>query len=214
MIAIDATANIDEQARQIKALLRTMMNGPVSTAMRERGLTYKVNFGVELPRLKAWAEVLPHTHELAQRLWREDIRECRLLAGLLQPVEQFDAELAEFWIDSMRFPEEAECSSMHLFSRMADASIYAFRWIAHPNAIYNQCGYMVLSRLLMQGAVLRERDEDEFLNQVEAALRGNNTHVRLAAHKCLLKYMAQSDAQADKAEALLSTLEQAAEGQP
>ncbi|MDO4715390.1 MAG: DNA alkylation repair protein [Bacteroidales bacterium] len=211
MIAIDATASIDEQARQIKALLRTMMNGPVSTAMRERGLTYKVNFGVELPRLKTWAEVLPHTHELAQRLWREDIRECRLLAGLLQPIETFDAELAEFWIDSIRFPEEAECTSMHLFSRMSDASIYAFRWIAHPNTTYNQCGYMVLSRLLMQGAQLSARDEDEFLNQVEVALRSTHTPVRLAAHKCLLKYMDQGDSQADKADALLLKLEQATE---
>lgn len=210
MIAIDATATIDEQARQVKALLRTMMNGPVSTAMRERGLTYKVNFGVELPRLKEWAEVLPHTHELAQRLWREDIRECRLLAGLLQPVESFDAELAEFWIESMRFPEEAECTSMHLFSRMADASIYAFRWIAHPDAMYNQCGYMVLSRLFMEGASLSERDEDEFMDHVEAALRGASTAVRLAAHKCLLKYMGLGDAQADKADALLDKLEQEA----
>lgn len=211
MIAIDATATIDEQARQVKALLRTMMNGPVSTAMRERGLTYKVNFGVELPRLKEWAEVLPHTHELAQRLWREDIRECRLLAGLLQPVETFDAELAEFWMDSMRFPEEAECTSMHLFSRLPDASVYAFRWIAHPNPMYNQCGYMVLSRLLMGGAKLSERDEDEYLDHVETALRGSHTAVRLAAHKCLLKYMSQGDAEADKADALLDKLEQEAE---
>ena len=40
-----------EQLREIKRALRGMMNGVVSASMREKGLTYKVNFGVELPRL-------------------------------------------------------------------------------------------------------------------------------------------------------------------
>ena len=40
--------------KQIKQELRAMMNGVASAAMRKAGLTadYRVNFGVELPRLK------------------------------------------------------------------------------------------------------------------------------------------------------------------
>ena len=57
----------NEELRQIKRALRTMMNGPVSALMRRNGLQYKVNFGVELPRLEDFAKELPHTYNLAAR---------------------------------------------------------------------------------------------------------------------------------------------------
>ena len=94
---------ITEQLRNIKRSLRGVMNGPVSASMREKGLTYKVNFGVELPRLQQMAAGLPHTYELAAALWKEDIRECRLLAGMLMPVEAFGDDLAEVWVEQMHF---------------------------------------------------------------------------------------------------------------
>ena len=72
--------------------------------MREKGLTYKVNFGVELPRLQQMAQEMPHTYELAARLWKEDIRECRLLAGMLMPAADFQADMAEVWVEQMRLP--------------------------------------------------------------------------------------------------------------
>lgn len=46
------------EIRDIKQALRGMMNGIVSHSMREKGANYKVNFGVELPRLQAFAEEL------------------------------------------------------------------------------------------------------------------------------------------------------------
>ena len=41
--------------RHIKRSLRGVMNGPVSASMRDKGLAYKVIFGVELPRLQQMA---------------------------------------------------------------------------------------------------------------------------------------------------------------
>ena len=197
---------VDKQARKVKAALYTMMNGPVSTAMRKRGLSYKVNFGVELPRLKEFAETLPHTHALAARLWKEDIRECRILAGLLQPIESYSPELAEVWIDTMRFPEEAECTTMHLFSRMPEASVCAFRWIASSRPIYEQCGYILLGRLFMQGSSLSERDAEEYLDQTATALRSPETAVRLAAQKALMKYMDLGESEEKRGEQILEAV--------
>ena len=42
----------NETIREIKKQFRLFMNGVVSQSMREKGLEYKVNFGIELPRLK------------------------------------------------------------------------------------------------------------------------------------------------------------------
>ena len=49
--------DIKEQLKDIKTQLRLSMNGAVSQSMREKGLVYKLNFGVELPRIKMIAEL-------------------------------------------------------------------------------------------------------------------------------------------------------------
>lgn len=46
---------LTEQLKEIKTQLRLSMNGAVSQSMREKGLVYKLNFGVELPRIKSIA---------------------------------------------------------------------------------------------------------------------------------------------------------------
>ena len=63
--------DIKEQLKDIKTQLRLSMNGAVSQSMREKGLLYKLNFGVELPRIKMIAEGYEKNHNLAQALWKE-----------------------------------------------------------------------------------------------------------------------------------------------
>lgn len=108
--------DLHEQLKDIKTQLRLSMNGAVSQSMREKGLAYKLNFGVELPRIKSIAAAYEKDHALAQALWKEDIRECKILAGLLQPVDTFYPEIADIWVDTMPNNEIAELTSMNLSS--------------------------------------------------------------------------------------------------
>lgn len=179
----------DARLRDVKCRLRGMMNGVASASMREKGLTYKVNFGVELPRLREFASGLPADFALAAALWKENIRECRLLAAMLMPPEKFDAELADLWIEQMQFPEEAECTVHHLFCRLPYASDKVFAWVAHEERMFRLCGWLLLSRLLMQGARLSERDTSEVLDHMQCELRGNDRLTAAAAYKALLRYM-------------------------
>lgn len=115
-------ADLPSLLRYIKRSLHGMMNGVASASMRQKGLQYKVNFGVELPRLQAWAAELPHTYELAAALWKEDIRECRLLAAMLMPVERFDTELAQVWWSRCALPRRPSARPCTCF-----AAYQAFR---------------------------------------------------------------------------------------
>ena len=200
-------ADMPSLLRYIKRSLHGMMNGVASASMRQKGLQYKVNFGVELPRLQAWAAELPHTYELAAALWKEDIRECRLLAAMLMPVERFDTELAQVWVEQMRFAEEAECTAMHLLCRVPGISQKAFEWIASAEAIPRVWGYMVLARLFMQGAAPSERDGAEFLDQAAAALApAADALVANAAGEAVMKYVHIATACEAAAEQMLQAL--------
>ena len=56
--------DLHEQLKDIKTQLRLSMNGAVSQSMREKGLVYKLNFGVELPRIKGIAAAYEKDHFL------------------------------------------------------------------------------------------------------------------------------------------------------
>ena len=72
--------DVHETIKDIKGQFRLFMNGVASQSMREKGLDYKLNFGIELPRLKEIAARYEKNHEVAQALWKENIRECKILA--------------------------------------------------------------------------------------------------------------------------------------
>ena len=74
------------------------MNGVASADMRKAGIGYKLNFGVGLPALKEIAKETEKSPELAAALWKEDIRECRILAALIYPQDQYLPDLADLWI--------------------------------------------------------------------------------------------------------------------
>lgn len=168
------------------------MNGMVSQSMREKGMEYKLNFGIEYPRIKEIAAGYEPDHELAQALWKENIRECKILAGLLQPADTFYPEIADIWIEGMDYPELAEYTVMNLFQRLPYASEVVFRWMADEREMFQLCGFLLMARLLVKGERLNERAEAEFLDQACTAVEGDCGPVQKAASVALRKYAHQS----------------------
>lgn len=168
------------------------MNGMVSQSMREKGMEYKLNFGIEYPRIKEIAAGYEPDHELAQALWKENIRECKILAGLLQPADTFYQEIADIWIEGMDYPELAEYTVMNLFQHLPYASEVVFRWMADEREMFQLCGFLLMARLLMKGEKLNERAEAEFLDQACTAVEGDCGPVQKAASVALRKYAHQS----------------------
>ena len=172
--------DLHEQLKDIKTQLRLSMNGAVSQSMREKGLVYKLNFGVELPRIKSIAAAYEKDHALAQALWKEDIRECKILAGLLQPVDTF-------------YPEIAELTSMNLFQHLPYAPAKAFQWIADERELAQVCGFLTIARLLMKKGDMTDRVANEFLDQAVCAFLSGGYQVRSAAMAAIRRFIQHSE---------------------
>lgn len=182
------------------------MNGVVSQSMREKGLDYKLNFGIEVPRIKEIAAKFEKNHEVAQALWKENIRECKIMAGLLQPIETFYPEIADIWVEDMHYPEIAELTCMNLFQHLPYASEKVFQWMADEGEYYQFCGYMLMARLLMKDSELNERAANEFLDQALTAIQGESGMVCRAAATALRRYAFQSSENARKLSRMLNPL--------
>lgn len=186
---MDSKAQLHQRLKDIKTQFRLSMNGAVSQSMREKGLVYKLNFGVELPRIKSIADGYEKEHGLAQALWKEDIRECKILAGLLQPVDSFLPEIADIWVEDIRNIEIAELTCMNLFQALPYAPAKSFHWIADEREYVQVCGFLTIARLLMKKGKMSERVENEFLDQAICAFLSGVYHVRNAAMVAIRRFM-------------------------
>lgn len=107
-----------DKIKEIRNDLRLAMNGVTSTSMREKGITYKLNFGVPIPEIRQIVSKYEKDAELATALWKEDIREFKILATLLQPADAFPREQAESWIAEVPYMEIAEQLCVNLLKEV------------------------------------------------------------------------------------------------
>ena len=199
---------LEDQIREIKKMLRATMNGVLSGSMRQQGLTYRVNFGVYQPRLIELSDEIPHTAALAAKLWKEDIRELRLLAPMLMPRDEMDEELALLWIEQLHFAEEAQVLVMHLLCHLPFASDIAFRLVASEQPMSRLVAWLLLGRLFMAQHRPSQRDADELLDHLESELtaQGNDPELQRTALNTLYKFMDLGAAETARGERLLESL--------
>lgn len=108
---------------QIKQLFFSFRNGIVADALRKAGMPYKVIFGLQIPQIAQIASTLQPSVELADQLWSDkDVRESRILAAYLFPLEDVTLEKALSIASDLQTREEADMISFRLFKRLPFAA--------------------------------------------------------------------------------------------
>lgn len=177
-----------ETVRQIKQSFRLLMNGVASRSMREKGVDYKINWGVSLPDLQQLASKYEKNYELAVALWKEDIRECKILATLLMPADQMPPEVVDIWMEQTNSQEMVEMAAFNLFQHLEYAPVLAYQWMAASDELRQMAGFLVLARLFSQGQEPDERGINEFLDQASVALQSQHGGLRHAAMNCAMRF--------------------------
>jgi hypothetical protein len=189
--------DVRDKVKEIKQSFRLMMDGAVAQSMRDKGLNYHLNWGATLPRLKAKAEELkansqqPNAksqYDLAIALWKENVRECKILATMLMPPERMLPGVCDIWMEQIPSQEIAEQAAFNLWQHLPYAPEKAYQWIASDQEYYQLCGFHVLSRLFMNGQEPNERGINEFIDQSLSALQGPYMSVRKAAMQSLQRF--------------------------
>ena len=190
--------DIHDVIKEIKQSFRQMMDGAVAQSMRDKGLNYHLNWGATLPRLKAKAEEIKamfhvsclmfNVYDLAIALWKENVRECKILATMLMPPEKMLPEVCDIWMEQMPSQEIAEQAAFNLWQYLPYAPEKAYQWIASDQEYYQLCGFHVLSRLFMNGQEPNERGINEYIDQALSALQGPYMSVRKAAMQSMVHF--------------------------
>lgn len=182
------TEETNNKVKEIKRSFRLMMNGVASQSMRQKGAEYQVNWGIGLVELRNMAAEYGKNYDLAIALWKENIRECKILATMIMPAEEMLTVIADIWMEQTPTQEIAEIAAFQLYQYLEDAPVLAFKWLASEKTLYEICGFQVLARLFMQGLEPDERGINELMDQTLAALQSESAGVRHAAMNCIQRF--------------------------
>ena len=179
---------VNNKIKEIKRSFRLMMNGPASQSMREKGIEYHLNWGVPFMQLRSMAKEIGQDYHLAIALWKEDIRECKILATLVMPHDAISLDIAELWMEQTKSQEMAEMLAFNLFQYVDYAPAIAYKWIASNEPACQICAFDIIGRLFMKHQEPNERGINEFIDQATAALHDASAGVRHAAMNAIIRF--------------------------
>ena len=178
-----------EIIKKIRTDLRLSMNGAVSSSMRDKGINYRMNFGVGIPRINQIYEKYEQDKEIDETLWSDDVRELKILATLLYPIEEFSKELAMSWIVEIKDQELREQLCKNLLQKLTYANELVEE--SAKNSIeYIRCtGYWLFARLcITKSETVEKINCDERLQTAISDLNSQSMLLRQAALNTLKYY--------------------------
>lgn len=139
------------KAKEIRQTFRLLMNGVTAQSQREKGVDYHINWGASLGHLRDLAADYGKDYDTAVELWHDDVRESKMVAVMLMPVDAFDRQTAEQWIAETPTQEVAEVAVMELYQYLSYAKELAFALIATDGMMQRIYGCNIMARLLSAG---------------------------------------------------------------
>lgn len=186
-----------EQVKQIKRSFRLYMNGVTSTSMRQKGLDYKINWGVSQMDLRHMAEQYGKDKALAAALWLENIRECKILATLIMPAADFTASEAMEWAATLSTVEMAETAVFNLFQHMAEAEQLSLSLLENEDRLLRICAYNLVCRLLKRNQECAPQLYAALFEKAASDLKSADRQLLHPLVNCL-DYVSSADTEAAK----------------
>ena len=132
--------------------------------MRQKGMNYKLIFGVPIPEIKHIAAAHEPDAELARALWKEDVREMKILATLLFPTGSMTQEEALAWMREIPYPEIAEQCCNNLFPTVEQPDQLALKFLADKKSPFGRmCGFLLWAQLFKKNLAVEKSRVEAFL---------------------------------------------------
>ncbi len=176
------STELDLQSTEILQKIRLSMNGITSSQMTKRGIDYKKNYGVAIPRIKEIAFSIKSNHHLAQHLWKLSIRETMILATILQPIDDFKQEMAQNWISKFDQIEIIEQSCMNLLCKLPYSVSLSCDCLKSEKEWEKITGFILAARIFKQ---LNETELEFIIERALEVVDNGNYHLNKSVALCL-----------------------------
>ena len=204
----DTSRKVDEIIRRLKKL----MDGDVSSQMKERGLDYQLNYGASILWLRNVAKEYEGDNHLADRLWNREIRETMILATMIAEPLASNKNRMEEWAMLIQQNEIAEQLGANLLWRLPDLKVLAKEWLKGKHAFLTDAAWVGLAVFLQRGGEMAVAEVDQYIGLLEQRLSSSHRFTQRVQGRFLRQVCRKSALLLDRVEAFVSRSSTSANG--
>ena len=139
----------EKKFQQILKLIKSRKSGEVADLMNQKGIHYKINWGVSIIEMREIAKQFEPDHLLALKLWNKHWRETMILATLIDEPKKVSEEQIDFWTKTFENIEIAEQASANLWVKTKFAFVKAMEWCRGKKHFMRYTGIHLIGRLAL-----------------------------------------------------------------
>ena len=165
--------------------LKSLTNSEAIVGMARYGITPKNTYGVSIPNLRKIAKQVGINHKLAQRLWRADIRETKILASMIDNLKIVSEEQLEHWVKEFDYWEICDQCCMNLFEKTKFAFKKAIDWSVKEEEFIKRAGFVLMARLAVSDKKADNKKFEEFFPIIKRESTDERNYVKKAVNWAL-----------------------------
>jgi len=173
------------QVDAILKKLRALSNPKAVVGMARFGINPENTYGVSIPNLRRMAKEIGKDHSLAQQLWDSKIHEARILASMIDDLNQVTKKQMDVWIKDFDSWDVCDQCCMNLFSKTPMAWEKAIEWTKREKEFEKRAGFVLMACLAWYDEESSDKKFLVFLPAIKQEANDNRNYVKKAVNWAL-----------------------------
>ena len=165
--------------------LKTLADPKAVEGMARYGITPQKTFGVSIPNMRKIAKEAGRNRDLAQKLWASDIRETRILAGMIDEPAGVTEDQMESWVKDFDYWEICDQCCMNLFEKTRFAYPKAVEWSLREKEFVKRAGFVLMARLAVSDKNAEDGQFEKFFPLIKQESTDQRNFVKKAVNWAL-----------------------------
>jgi len=165
--------------------LKLLSNPETIISMARYGITPENTYGVPIPNLRKIAKEIGIDRKLAQQLWTTNIRETKILAGMIEDPKMLTEEQIEDWVKGFNYWEICDQCCMNLFEKTEFAYKKAIEWSSRGKEFVKRAGFVLMARLAVSDKKAVNDKFEEFFPIIKKEATDDRSYVKKAVNWAL-----------------------------
>jgi len=153
--------------------------------MRRYAINTDNALGVSMPVIKQIARETGKNHSLALELWNTEVREARILAGLIDIASMVTESQIDCWVCDFNSWDICDSTCMHLFDKTIFANKKISQWCESECEFIKRAGFVLMASLAVHDKKAEDAIFIKFLGTIAEKSNDNRNFVKKAVNWAL-----------------------------
>jgi len=170
---------------QVIDLLKQNADASRLEGMKRYAIDTSNAFGVTMPEIRKVAKQIKKDHSIALELWKTGIRECQILASLIDDRKQVTEEQMDRWTADFNSWEVCDQVCGNLFVRTPYAVEKALEYSSSEKEFIKRAGFVLMAEMQVHNKKIKDDELLEFFPIIEREAWDDRNFVKKAVNWAL-----------------------------